>query len=133
MNRQVMTLDKAKQAIVNGIYAAAAWLLLDLGFLFQAHGMETVSILMSQTELLIGMAASIGCIVGLVYKSRVAAIVLFLLFLVPLLLRMIQGLFPSGMVLIFSLALLYFFLAAVLGTFNYHRLKASDSLGNDTD
>ncbi len=42
-----MTLPQAEKAIANGIYAAVAWLILDLGFLFQEHGAETLSILIS--------------------------------------------------------------------------------------
>ena len=64
-------------------------------------------------------------IIGLVYKSRLAAIALFLIFLIPLVLRMVQGMFPSTMLLIFSLILLYFFYSAILGTFSYQHLKNS--------
>jgi hypothetical protein len=122
-----MTLAKAEQAIINGIYAAAAWLILDLGQLFQQHRGQTFSILLSQTELLVGVVIAIACIVGLFYKSRLAAMVLFLVFLIPLVLRMAQGAFPSSMYLLFSLILLYFFYAAVLGTFSYHHLKQPDA------
>ena len=120
-----MTLPQAEKAIVNGIYAAVAWLILDLGFLFQEHGEQTLSILIAQPALAIGAVIVIVCIVGLVYKSRLAAGVLFLLFLVPTVMRLLQGVIPSGMLLIFSLVLLYFFLTAVLGAFNYHQLKTS--------
>ena len=124
-----MTLSQAEKAITNGIYAAVAWLILDLGFLFQEHGERTVSVLVSQPALAAGAVIVIACIVGLFYKSRLAAGVLFLLFVVPLVLRMTQGAIPSGMLLIFSLVLLYFLLTAVLGTFNYHQLKT----GGQTD
>jgi K+-sensing histidine kinase KdpD len=118
-----MDLPKAEQAIVNGIFAAVAWLLLDLGFLFQEHGAQMLNIFISRPELAIGAIIGIACIVGLFYKSRLAAILIFLLFLVPLLLRAVQGIFPSSMLLLFSFILLYFFLTAILGTFSYHHLK----------
>jgi uncharacterized membrane protein YidH (DUF202 family) len=124
-----MTLPQAEKAIINGIYAAVAWLILDLGFLFQEHGGRTLSVLISRPVLAVGAAIVIVCVVGLFYKSRLAAGVLFLLFVVPLVLRMTQGAIPSGMLLIFSLVLLYFLLTAVLGTFNYHQLKT----GGQTD
>lgn len=121
-----MDLQKAEQAIVNGIYAAIAWLLLDFGFLFQEHGEQMFHVLISRPELAIGALVVIACIVGLVYKSRLAAISLFLLFLVPLVLRAAQGIFPSTMLLLFSLILLYLFLAAILGAFSYHHLSKQD-------
>lgn len=124
-----MTLSQAETAITNGIYAAVAWLILDLGLLFQEHGERTVSVLISQPALAAGAVIVIVCIVGLFYKSRLAAGILFLLFVVPLVLRMTQGAMPSGMLLIFSLVLLYFLLTAVLGTFNYHQLTT----GGQTD
>ena len=68
----------------------------------------------------------IACVAGLFYKSRTAATALFALFLIPLVLRAAQGAFPSAMMTIFSLILLYFFLAAVLGTFKYHQLVEID-------
>lgn len=118
-----MHLQEAEQAIVNGIYAAVAWLILDLGQLFREHGEQALSILISRPEMAAGTFIVIACIGGMFYKSRVAAVVLFLLFLLPLVLRMIQGVFPSTMHLLFSLVLLYFFLTAVLGAFSYHNLK----------
>jgi hypothetical protein len=122
-----MDLPKAEQAIVNGIYAAIAWLLLDFGFLFQEHGTQMPYFLISRPELAIGAIIVIACIVGLIYyKSRLAAISLFLLFLVPLVLRAIQGIYPSDMLFFFSLILLYFFLAAILGAFSYHHLSNRD-------
>ena len=121
---------KAEQAIVNGIYAAVAWLLLDIGFLFEAHGTQTLSVLTSRPELAAGALIVLAGIVGLYYKSRLAAITLFLLFLVPLVLRAVQGVFPSAMQMLFSLILLYLFLAAVLGTISYHHLK---NQGQDTE
>ena len=125
-NAYMMNLQKAEQAIVNAIYAAIAWLVLDFGLLLQEYGGQTLSILVSQPEMAAGALIAIACIVGLFYKSRLAAIVLFLLFLLPLVLRAVQGAFPSTMFLLFSLILLYFFLTAVLGTFSYHQLKTSD-------
>ena len=122
-----MNLPKAEQAIVDGIYAAVAWLLLDLGFLFEEHGTQTFSVLISTPELAAGAIIVIAGIVGLYSKSRLAAVVLFLLFLVPLVLRAVQGVFPSSMQLLFSFILLYLFLAAVLGTFSYHQLKNQNS------
>lgn len=124
-----MTLPQAEKAIANGIYAAVAWLILDLGFLFQEHGAETLSILISQPVLAVGVIIFVVCILGLFYKSRLAAGVLFLLFVVGLVLPMVQGKFPSGMLLIFSLVVLYFLLTALLGTFNFHQLKT----GKQTD
>ena len=118
-----MSLAKAEQAIVNGIYAAVAWLLLDFAFLFQEHGGQMLHVLSSGPELAIGAVIVIACIVGLFYKSRLAAIVLFLLFLVPLLMRAVQGIYPSTMLLLFSLILLYLFLTAILGAFSYNYLK----------
>lgn len=116
-----MNLQKSEQAIVNGIYAAAAWLLFDVGTLFQKHGEQTLAVISSHPEMVVGAVIVVICIVGLIYKSRLAASVLLLLFLVPMILRAIQGAFPSAMVLLFSLILLYFFLTAVLGTFSYHQ------------
>lgn len=121
-----MNLPKAEQAIVNGIYAAVAWLLLDFGLMFEEHGTRMFSVLVSRPEMAAGAFIVIAGIVGLFYKSRLAAVVLFLLFLVPLVLRAVQGAFPSAMLLIFSLLLLYLFLAAVLGTFSYHQLKNAE-------
>jgi hypothetical protein len=118
-----MDLPKAEQAIVNGIYAAVTWLLLDLGFMFQEHGVQMLNVFISRTELAIGVFIVIACIVGLFYKSRLAAILLFLFFTVPLVLRAVQGTFPSSMLLLFSFILLYFFLTAILGAFSYHHLK----------
>ena len=118
-----MTLPQAEKAIANGVYAAVAWLILDLGFLFQEHGAQTPSVLISQPVLAAGLIIYGVCILGLFHKSRLAAGVLFLLFLVGLVLPMAQGKIPSGMLLIFSLVVLYFLLTAVLGTFNFHQLK----------
>lgn len=118
-----MDLPKAEQAIVNGIYAAVAWLLLDLGFMFQEYGAQMLNVFISRPELAIGTIIGAACIVGLFYKSRLAAVLVFLLFLVPLVLRAVQGSFPSTMLLIFSFILLYFFLTAILGAFSYHYLK----------
>jgi K+-sensing histidine kinase KdpD len=120
-----MNLQSSEQAIVNAIYAAIAWLILDFGFLLLAHGKQTLSILVSRPEMAAGAIITIACIVGLFYKSRLAAIVLFLIFLLPLIIRAAQGVFPSTILLLFSLILLYFFLTAVLGTFSYHHLKTS--------
>ena len=80
-----------------------------------------------------GVAIVIVSIVGLFYKSRLAASLLFLLFVVPLVLRMSQGEIPSGMLIVFSLVLLYFLLTAVLGTFNYHQIKTSNLTGTKPD
>ncbi|QYZ65025.1 MAG: hypothetical protein HPY30_02870 [Gammaproteobacteria bacterium (ex Lamellibrachia satsuma)] len=118
-----MNLAKAEQAIVNGIYAAVAWLILDFGLLLQVHGEQTLSFLFSRPEMAAGAIIVIACIAGLFYKSRLASISLFLLFFLPLVLRAVQGSFPSTMLLLFSLILLYFFLTAIIGTFNYHHLK----------
>lgn len=118
-----MDLPKAEQAIVNGIYAAVAWLLLDLGFMFKEHGGQMLNVFISRPELAIGVIIAIACIVGLFYKSRLAAILIFLFFLLPLILRAVQGTFPSDMLLLFSFILLYFFLTAILGAFSYHHLK----------
>lgn len=128
-----MTLPKAEQAILNGIYAAVAWLLLDLGLLFQQHEAQTLSVLISQPAMLAGAVIVVACIVGLLYKSRVAALVLFLLFVVPLVLQMIKGVFPSTMMMLFFLVLLYFFLTAVLGAVSYHQLMESNQGGSDPD
>ena len=117
------SLKKAEQAILNGIYAAMAWLILDLGFLLQEHGGQALSVLASRPEMSVGVLIVILCIAGLFYKSRVASILLFLLFIVPQVLRAVQGSTPSAMSLLFSFVLLYFFLTAVLGTFSYHHLK----------
>jgi hypothetical protein len=121
MNRQ-----KAEQAILNAIYAAVAWLILDFGLLLQEHGEDTLPFLASQPQMAAGAIITVVCIIGLFFKSRLAAVVLFLIFLLPLVLRTVQGIFPSTMLLLFSLILLYFFLAAVIGAFSYHRLKESD-------
>jgi K+-sensing histidine kinase KdpD len=128
-----MQLQKAEQAIVNAIYAAIAWLILDFGLLFQEHGVEALSILAAQPQMVAGALIAVACIAGLFYKSRMAAMVLFIIFLLPLVLRTMQGSFPSTMFLIFSLILLYFFVAAVIGTFSYHQLKKSDQNSNQSD
>jgi K+-sensing histidine kinase KdpD len=128
-----MNLQKAEQAIVNAIYAAIAWLALDFGLLLQEHGGQAMEFLADQPEMAAGAIIAAACIVGLFYKSRFAAIVLFLIFLLPLVLRMVQGSFPPVMFLIFSLILLYFFLAGVIGTFSYHVLKNSDQVSNQSD
>jgi len=122
----MINLQKAQQAITNAIYAAIAWLVLDIGLLFQKHGEQTLSFLTSQPQMLAGAAITLVCIAGLFYKSRLAALVLFLIFLLPLLLRLAQGEFPSAMILLFFLILLYYFLVGVIGTFGYHQLKASE-------
>ena len=121
-----MNLQKAEQAIVNAIYAAVAWLILDLGLLFQQHNAQSVSVLLARPEMAVGILITVVCIYGLYRKNRVAAIVLFLLFLLPLVLRLTQGAFPSTMMLLFFLILLYFFFVGLLGTFRYHYLKAVD-------
>ena len=121
-----MNLQNSEQAIVNAIYAAIAWLILDFGLLFLNHGKQALSILVSRPEMAAGAIITIACIAGLFYKSRLAAIVLFLIFLLPLILRTVKGVFPSTIFILFSLVLLYFFLTAVLGTFSYHHLKTSD-------
>lgn len=122
MTPDAMNLRKAEQAIVNGIYAGIAWLALDFGLLLKEHGAQMFSILASRPVMALGGVIVIVCIAGLLYKSRTAAATLFVFFLVPLVLRSAQGMFPSAMMMIFSLILLYFFLAAVLGTFKYHQL-----------
>ena len=121
-----MNLPNAEQAIVNGIYAAMAWLILDFGLLLQEHGEQTLSYIASRPEMAAGAIIVLACIAGLFYKSRLASITLFLLFFLPLLLRIVQGVFPSSMFILFSLILLYYFLTAVLGTFSYHHLKTPD-------
>ena len=88
---------------------------------------QTLSVLASQPQMTAGAVVTIACIAGLFFKSRLAAIVLFLIFLLPLVLRMVQGAFPSTMLLLFSFILLYFFLAAVIGTFSFHQLKTPDA------
>lgn len=128
-----MDLQKAEQAIVNAIYAAVAWLLLDFGLLLQEHGREAISILSSRPQMAAGALMTIVCIVGLFFKSRLAAVVLVLIFLLPLVLHMVQGGSPSAMTLLFSIFLLYFFLAAVIGSFSYHQLKRSGQDPNNSD
>ncbi len=118
-----MNLPQSEQAILNGIYAAVAWLILDLGLLFKQHGEQALTALSSSPETIAGVLIAIACIVGLIYKSRLASIALFLVFLLPLVLRMAQGRFPSAMLLIFSMILLYFFYSAILGTFSYQYLR----------
>ena len=95
-----MNLEKAEQAVMNGIYAATAWLMFDFGTLFQTHGNQTLVFISSHREMLVGAIIVVVCIVGLFYKSRLAAIVLLFLFLIPVILRAIQGAFPSTMVLL---------------------------------
>ena len=126
----MMNLKKTEQAILNGIYAGVAWLILDLGLLLKKHGEQTLSILTSRPEMAVGVIIVVVCIVGLFYKSRLASIVLFLLFIVPQILRAAQGSFPSTIFLLFSLVLLYFLLTAVMGTFSYHHIKALDQEAN---
>ena len=121
-----MNIQKAEQAILNAIYAAIAWLLLDLGLLLQEQGGQAISVLLSQPEMALGVVVVVGCIAGLIYKSRVASILLFIFFLLPLVLRTVQGAFPSTMMLIFFLLLLYFFLTGIFGTFRYHHLKQQE-------
>ena len=126
-----MNLKNPEQEILNAIYGGVAWLLLDFGLLFQEHGSQTLTILVSQPEMAVGAIIAIASIVGLIYKSRLAAITLFLLFLLPLVLRAVQGDFPSTMILLFFLILLYIFLTAVIGTFRYHHLKTLDQEANN--
>lgn len=128
-----MDLKKAEQAVVNAIYAAVAWLILDFGLLLQEHGEEAFAVLASRPQMAAGALIAIVCIVGLFFKSRLAATVLFLIFLLPLVLRAVQGAFPSAMTLLFSLVLLYFFLTAVIASFSYHQLKKSDQDPNNSD
>ena len=64
-----MNLPQSEQAILNGIYAAVAWLILDLGFLIQEHGGETLSILTSRPVLAAGTIIGIACIIGLVWAQ----------------------------------------------------------------
>lgn len=128
-----MNLLKAEQAVLNGIYAGIAWLILDFGLLLKEHGAQAFATLASQPEMVAGSVIAIACITGLFYKSRTAATVLFVLFLVPQVLRAAQGVFPSTMMMIFSLILLYFFLAAVLGTIKYHQLIEIDQETKKTD
>ena len=127
-----MDIAKANQAMVNGIYGAVAWLILDLGLMLEQHGSKVLGALLSRPEMVAGVVIVILCIVGLFLKSRLAASVLFLLFLVPLLIRVVQGVIPSTMVLIFSLILLYLFLAAMLGAFRYHHLKSLEGREDET-
>jgi hypothetical protein len=118
---------QAEQAILNGVYAAIAWLILDFGLLFQEHGTQTVGVILSRPDMIAGSVIVVACIAGLFYKSRTAASVIFLLFLVPQVLRAAQGAHtPPAMMIMLSLVLLYFFLAAVLGTFKYHALIEAD-------
>ncbi len=128
-----MNLVKAEQAVLNGIYSGIAWLILDFGLLLKEHGTQTFAALVSQPEMVAGSVIVIACITGLFYKSRTAATVLFVFFLVPQVLRAAQGVFPSTMMMIFSLILLYFFLAAVLGTIKYHQLIEIDQETKKTD
>lgn len=128
-----MDLEKALQHISNAIYAAIAWLILDLGLLFQEHGEQTLGFLMSQPQMAAGVVVTLACIVGLVYKSRLAALVLFLIFLVPQVLRLIQGDFPPGMIMLFLLFLMYFLFAGMLGTLSYHELKAAEQSADPED
>lgn len=128
-----MSTRKAEQAILNGIYAGAAWLILDIGLLLREHGARVFNVLASSPELVAGLVIVVACIVGLAYKSRTAAAVLFLFFLLPLVLRAVQGVLPSTMMLIFSLILLYFFLAAVLGTLKYHQLMEEERKTGGSD
>lgn len=128
-----MNLQKAEQAIVNAIYAAMAWLILDLGLLFQQHGSQTLSILASHPEMTAGAIITIACIAGLIYKSRFAAMVLFLLLLLPMLIRTVQGMFPSTMMMVFFIILLYFFFTGILGTIRYHHLKSLEQDTNEQD
>jgi len=128
-----MNLQKAEQAITNAIYAGIAWLILDLGLLLQAHGGQTLAILASRPPMAAGAIIAVACIAGLFFKSRLAAVVLFLIFLLPLVLRMVQGNFPSTMLLLFSLILLYFFLTAVIATLTYHQLKTSEHNEDEPD
>lgn len=129
----MMNLIKAEQAILNGIYGAIAWLILDFGFVLQEHGEKIFSVLISSPELLAGAAIVVACIAGLFYKSRIAATVLFLFFFLPLVIRAVQGVFPSTMMLIFSFILLYIFLTAVLGAFSWHQLKLLEQDPNGPD
>ena len=128
-----MSIRNAEQAIVNGIYAGVAWLVLDLGLLLQQHGAQIFTVLTSKMAMIAGGVIVIACIVGLLYKSRTAASVLFVFFLVPLVLRSAQGFVPSPMMIIFSLILLYFFMAAGLGTFKYHQLIESGQQDEKSD
>lgn len=132
-NQTATSLRKAEQSVANGIYAGIAWLLLDFGLLVREHGAQTATVAASRPELVIGSVIVIACVAGLFYKSRTAASVLFVFFLIPLVLRAVQGALPSAMMMIFSFVLLYFFLAAVLGTFKYHALVEVNSEAGRSD
>ena len=108
-------------------------MVLDFGLLLKQHGAQIFSVLTSNMAMVAGSVIVIACIVGLLYKSRTAASVLFVFFLVPLVLRSAQGVIPSPMMIIFSLILLYFFMAAVLGTFKYHQLIESGQQDEKSD
>ncbi|MGB5652189.1 MAG: hypothetical protein WBM59_19085, partial [Sedimenticolaceae bacterium] len=60
-----MNLQKSEQAIVNGIYAGAAWLILDFGLLFQQHGQEALAVLAARPQMMAGAIIAIACIAGL--------------------------------------------------------------------
>ena len=126
-------LRRAEQSILNGVYAAIAWLLLDFGLLFQEHGAQALGVLASRPEMIAGSIIVIACVVGLLYKSRTAASALFLLLLLPALYRAVQGVHPPVAMVLFSLVLLYFFLSAVLGTFKYHELIKVDRKAGGPD
>ena len=108
-------------------------MVLDLGLLFQEHGEQAIPFLISQPEMALGAVIVVACIAGLFYKSRLAAVALFLLFLIPLVLRGISGALPSSMVLLFFCIILYFFLAAVIGAFSYHQLKRPEQEAKTPD
>ncbi|MEL0585539.1 MAG: hypothetical protein AAES65_11775 [Candidatus Thiodiazotropha sp. (ex. Lucinoma kazani)] len=127
-----MNLQKAEQVIVSATYAAMAWLILDFGLLFQQHESQTFSILTSHPEMTAGAIITIACIAGLIYKSRLAAMVLFLLLLLPMLIRTVQGIFPSAMMMIFLLFCTIFF-TGILGTIRYHHLKSLEQDSNRHD
>ena len=112
--------------MVNGIYAAVAWLILDFGFLLEEHGGETISVIAARPEMAAGGIIVIVCILGLFYKSRLAASVLFLLFLVPLLLRIVQGIFPPPIFLIFSLVLFWSIRLTLNWVIRWRGLKDED-------
>ncbi len=128
-----MTRDDAKNAVRNGAFAALAWLLLDWAVILTTDQNTGDKDLFSQPDLYIGTGLVIACIVGLLYKSRLAAVVLLLFFLLPQIVRFIQGQYPTAAFFILSLVFLYYFVSAVIGAFSYHQLKTQVADDNESE
>ncbi len=128
-----MNMEKAETAIKNGVFAAIFWLILDWALILSANKDIGGKDVLSQPYLYVGAAIVIACIVGLHFKSRLAAVALLLFFLLPQIVRIVQGSYPSPMLFLVTLMFLYYFVAAVIGVFSYHELKTRVAVDSQSE